>query len=293
MRRKRDTPARHRWYDLSADDYLDRRISVCNALLRNHPLEEEGAIRGISDVSRLSTVQNLSKHREQTPTLQAEVAAVMELVDELERERNEAKQMVDYLTTEVDELESSLREEKAANESMAGYRKTLEESSMRVRVLDEEFHTLPSSLSDVLRIQAALHSQRLELSAEAQKTAEEYGEFQHLREAWQMLHHLARDLWDLTWGDERGCDLERRFLERSGYQLAMSEGRQTKRDASLMSLRQITHGGQAFDITPHIKWGNRPPKILRIHFAFDNQRRRFVLGWLGDHLDNATTKKIT
>ena len=91
---------------------------------------------------------------------------------------------------------------------------------------------------------------------------------------------------------ERGCaNLEKAFVEATGYELAMSESGSTNRDAKLSRMRRIEHDGSEYDISPHIKHGSRAPKMLRIHFAFDEQNKRIVVGYVGEHMDTAGTKR--
>ncbi len=72
----------------------------------------------------------------------------------------------------------------------------------------------------------------------------------------------------------------------------MTEGPNTKKDKKLMDKRKILHGGQEFDITPHVKYGNAEPKLLRIYFAFDEDTKKIVVGHIGKHIPNATTKTM-
>jgi hypothetical protein len=40
-----------------------------------------------------------------------------------------------------------------------------------------------------------------------------------------------------------------------------------------------------------VKYGNRAPKLLRVHYYPDRERRRIVIGHCGDHLENFSTAK--
>jgi hypothetical protein len=59
-----------------------------------------------------------------------------------------------------------------------------------------------------------------------------------------------------------------------------------------MRLRKLQYGDQEYDITPHVKHGNQEPKLVRIHFAFDEAKRKIVVGHIGRHIPNYTTKKM-
>ena len=43
--------------------------------------------------------------------------------------------------------------------------------------------------------------------------------------------------------------------------------------------------------TPHVKWGNEPPRLLRIHFFVDREQKSLVIGHCGDHLDTYGTRR--
>jgi hypothetical protein len=58
-----------------------------------------------------------------------------------------------------------------------------------------------------------------------------------------------------------------------------------------MALRRVRYDGQDVDITPHVKWGNRVPKLLRVHFYVDRQKGKLVIGHCGDHLDTYGTRR--
>ena len=86
--------------------------------------------------------------------------------------------------------------------------------------------------------------------------------------------------------------MERSFKDETGYELAMSEGRNTKRDSKLMKLRILRIDDREYDITPHIKHLTKEPKSVRIYFAFDEDSKKVVVGHIGKHIPNFTTKSM-
>jgi hypothetical protein len=54
----------------------------------------------------------------------------------------------------------------------------------------------------------------------------------------------------------------------------MTEGKQTKKDAKLRDARKVSVDGHEWDMSAHIKYGAKAPKILRVHFALDSDNRR-------------------
>lgn len=66
----------------------------------------------------------------------------------------------------------------------------------------------------------------------------------------------------------------------------------TKRDAELLKQREVTYKGKTYDVTPHLKFGTKPPKLLRLYFQFVEDEKKIIIGHFGDHLDNRTTKSM-
>ena len=113
-----------------------------------------------------------------------------------------------------------------------------------------------------------------------------------MNESWEILIHLATSLFDLKFRTDNPGDLSKRFQEVSGYEYCKTEGGQTKKDSSLSKLRVIEHEGKKYEIWPHVKKGNKAPKMIRVHFAFDEENEKIVVGYVGLHMKNSTTRKI-
>lgn len=136
------------------------------------------------------------------------------------------------------------------------------------------------------------------------------GEFNHLafsEEAWkqvprrkdgarpgralEMLIALNEVLWSILF-EQPGVDVEKAFKERTPFEYAHGEGKQTKRDPGLASQRRFSFEGREWEMWPHIKYGRKKGKLLRIHFAIDNEAKRLIVGYIGEHMDNYTTQKM-
>jgi hypothetical protein len=216
------------------------------------------------------------------------------------------------LITEVSNWQSMAIQYESENTTLnsqnAGLRYRIEEADrVRHRIKDlesqvegmKQLTTLPSSLLDVLGTVAKLFPERIEIAENALKTAKEYADEQsgfwsrpeQLAIAWEMVFGMATRLHDLIFVDE-STSLEDDFGQSfSTFELAMSEGKQTKKDARLMGLRKIAHDGQEIDITMHIKYGNKKPKMLRLHFAIKREGKKLIVGHFGDHMENYSTRK--
>jgi hypothetical protein len=108
---------------------------------------------------------------------------------------------------------------------------------------------------------------------------------------WRCLRAMATELHELLMSDPPVQNADKEFRSRTGFELAWTETKSTKRDNKLMALRRIRYGGQDLDITPHVTWGDRAPKLLRVHFHVDRQNGKLVIGHCGDHLDTYGTRR--
>jgi hypothetical protein len=133
---------------------------------------------------------------------------------------------------------------------------------------------------------------RLVITKNALESAGDYANCLSIQEAWEMLLHLNQTMYQLKFEDDSPKDLEKAFKEKSGYDLALSEGKLTQKDKKLMRLRILIHDGKEYDITPHLKYHNNEPKSVRIYFAFDERARKIIVGHIGRHIPNATTKTL-
>ncbi len=289
-------PVRHRWYDPSEESYQNESAGIVNGLLRNHGLYEAGAVQSIKDVrdlvARARLLQQLEKDgQRKTP----EIEKLLMLLENTEREREEFKQIADESRQMADFCAS---EAQAATEESA--KLAYDNRALKLRLTEADKSNsadysefcpkLPSNLHETVQLAGKVY-QRLAFAESALRSAAEYSDCQCLGEAWEIFHYLHHDLHGLKFG-ERGCaNLEKAFVEATGYELAMSESGSTNRDAKLSRMRRIEHDGSEYDISPHIKHGSRAPKMLRIHFAFDEQEKRIVVGYVGEHMDTAGTKR--
>lgn len=108
-----------------------------------------------------------------------------------------------------------------------------------------------------------------------------------------MAYALAEHLHRLAY-DEYSPNFEAVFNSTvKDFSLALTETGQTRRDSALMAMRRLEWQGQSWDITPHLKYGTRLPRLLRLHFAFDNESRRFIIGHFGEHLDTSSTRRLS
>jgi hypothetical protein len=222
---------------------------------------------------------------EENDRLSKELAGWESTAVQYESENNELKKELSNLKYRVEDAERvrrQMRDRDSQQDGLLG------------------MSTMPQALPDVLRTIASIFPQRLEVAENAYDTAKEYADTmggmwtrpEGLAIAWEMVFAVATRLYELIFELESN-KLEDEFGHSfSSFELALNEGRQTNKDATLMALRQLRHDGQDLDMTPHVKYGNRPPKLLRLHYAVNRESRKLIIGHFGDHLDNWTTRKL-
>ncbi len=240
--------------------------------------------------------------------------AIRSLASEKESATEERKMVWEdneLLVTQAAELESQVGQLEAENrelkQNIGNLRYRAQEGDkIKVELLDLKSQVsginglaeLPVSLKSVLLTIERLFSTHVEVSEQACAAAEDYadehgghwGKKEHVATAWSMVFDVATKLYRLVFTDEVAKFAEQ-FNAQSKFELAMTEGKQTKKDGRLMGLRKIVHDGKEYDITPHVKYGNRAPKLLRLHFAIDSDKKKFVIGHFGGHLENYSSRK--
>jgi hypothetical protein len=208
--------------------------------------------------------------------LSATAAHVEDLQDKVE-ELDEQKRRLEY------KLQAATSSRQAAEEAARG----AERQSRALSTLKR----LPTSVKEVAEIMQQLFPSELVFTSRGLRSTEDRDRGM-VEDAWECLYALATVLHPLLFdAPDRNIDLERVFKEKTGLDLGMSEGRSTKRDKKFMKLRQDVFEGRAIDIVPHVKIGNKEPRLLRIHFFIDDEKKRLVIGHCGGHLDNFSTRR--
>ena len=310
-----DNPKLHRffdreWLESKGQDHAVQLIA--NGLAKNGSGFRGDDLRSLDDVFAMRRKQRVLK-------LAAEAAAATGDAEEAAKQQAAADAEKDYYLDEGAKLEEKLESATAKinaieseNQELRDQQFDLKSRAAESDQLREQLHgltaiqqalptlaTFPKSLSKVIDAVESLFPKTIIFTDEARKSAAAYEkQVPHWRKpegcqvAWEMLTHLA------TTGCEAFFDSsitakDEHFHVTSGYKLALSEGSQTKDDAKLVRLRRIHFDGAEHDISPHIKFGNSKPKLLRVYFATDVGRSRIIVGHCGDHLETAGTKKMS
>ena len=151
---------------------------------------------------------------------------------------------------------------------------------------------LPKNLSEAITLIEAIFPERILFLERAKKSAEEASKIP-VDIAWHCLFEMANTLHELIFAkSEKTIDVESEFENRTRLELAMTEGKQTKRNSELLNLRKIEYRGKERSIVSHVKCGNKEPKLIRIHFFIDHDDTKIVVGHCGNHLKTHSTRLL-
>ncbi|MGD2070049.1 MAG: hypothetical protein PVI57_15355 [Gemmatimonadota bacterium] len=160
-----------------------------------------------------------------------------------------------------------------------------------VSVLQE----LPRTPADALELATLLFPHRLRVTEKAHKVAADASS-DDPGAAWRVLVAMAGELhrlhFDEDAGDRSALEIREAFRERTGFDVAFTESKSTKASDRLRSLRTIEYEGEEVGLLWHVKWGTRPPRLIRAYYHPDPRRKLLVVGWFGDHLETAGTRRM-
>lgn len=167
--------------------------------------------------------------------------------------------------------------------------KLAEQRAEALEVLRVDIPDLPRNLPEVVQLVERLYPDGITFTDDARASAEDAA-FQDPWVSWRLLRALATVLPDLLGQD---VDIPTEFKSRTGFELAFSEGCATKHDARLMRSRTTLLWNRTVYESGHIKYGNKPPKLLRVHFAIETFSAPIIVTHCGDHLKTAGTRRKT
>lgn len=251
----------------SLDDVLartrERRLAELRAKSDGQPSQEWIKLLEDDNAALNDKVKELTKHLE---SLEKEKADLGDKIAHFEYEKECHRQRVTTAETEKRQLQTQLE----AIESLT---------------------RLPESLFDIVNLIERIHAGQNTFTDRAKESARE-SNLNDIHKAWRCLWAMATTLYDLHFGGGViSTDLEQEFKSKTGFELSLREGKQTKEDKRLMALRKDQWKGKEIDITSHVKWGSKEPNLLRVHYCPEQDQQILVVGHCGDHLDTSGTRR--
>ncbi|MBQ6374837.1 MAG: hypothetical protein IJJ45_10175 [Clostridia bacterium] len=228
--------------------------------------------------------------------LERERALSAELAEEKDRLR--AQMIEEYRRGEAFGLQSAEALEAALNDARAEIDR-LKSSNASMQRSFSEFDAMRSAVERVQRIQAMprtnrdvveyfrlIFADRLGFTERGMRTAADCDINPAM--LWECLYHTATALVDLYRDSVR--DVEDRFKAATGWEMAPSEGSQTRKIAGFMEQRRDVYEGREISVEPHVKFPRSSRRTgaayQRLYYAYDPPTGRVVVGYVGDHLEN-------
>lgn len=106
-------------------------------------------------------------------------------------------------------------------------------------------------------------------------------------ELWKVFYYLSTTMRELYMSGSG--DIYKEFKNRTGITIGRGEGANTHKNKKLMKQYETEYHGIKIDIEAHVKCSRN---YQRIHFGFCAEDRKVVVGWCGEHKDNATTQRV-
>ena len=301
------TNRRHRFLDakeiddLGADSAAD---SIVSALTRSDAWRGlQSSVCGIDDIDTRVRERRLAELRS---TDQRSLEEKNEFLELFEDENADQKKRI----RELEEAQESARKDLiSAEEKIASREFDLEQandSANRAREAEKnlrqavqavsELEHWPKSPDGIAQFAGRVFLDRLVMTPKALKSLAA-SSFANSNEGadvlWRCLRAMASELHPMLFEQNEASDgnVAELFTQKTSFELALTETKETKRNKKLMGLRRMDYLGEQVEITPHVKWGNKPPKCLRVHFWVDRNRKQLVIGHCGDHLDTYGTQR--
>lgn len=267
---------------------LRRGIAERQKALQEHE-EHQNAIS--EETEDLSTQLEAERNRRLQSEQDAEAA-----LDLAEQTENELKQrQVEYSELSQKYYSLTMKYHGLNNES-----NTVEGEQLRNMLtaeLPEVFSAGGARLYDsdrkIVELFAELYDDRIVVSDRAWSSLKECVTSPSL--CWKAMMMVCRPLWQ-AYAESEGniTEIFRQNPETlAGFDVALSEGKETRKSPQLMRLRELSVDGKQYSIEPHLKKGNKDDSdSIRIYYAWDGESRKIVLGSIGKHLTNYTSRSI-
>lgn len=257
------------------------RMSDCKEMYRKSRIEELKR--------RIETAKLKSDEKDIT---NAELQEQLQEQDELIRIANEID---NDQRAQIDKLQAQIDEQKQENwklvnkvESIEHIYKTAQDQLDSLNAV-RNIAALPQSPIDIGQYFRTVFQDRLDFTERGLKSLKNCSTKTGI--LWECFYLMATYLPDLY--REGTADIEAAYKEKTSWDLKRGEGKMTRKDKDLMTLRDDTYQGHEIKIEPHVANGNKEsdPDFVRVYFAYDDVSQKIIIGHVGKHLDNYSTRK--
>ena len=192
------------------------------------------------------------------------------------------------LESENDRLRKELAEKQ---EQINGMQNSYQQAKDIAAALEQirDIDTMPTDNKDVIRYFKTVYKDRLDFT--------ERGEASAIKcdikpeKLWITLYTVANQMVDVFRYTQSNLT-ENDVMKATGFDISFREGSMTREQKDYMRLREDTYNRKIISVEPHVKLKSAKGEAAhqRLHFWYDPEMQRIVLGYLGDHLDSAATR---
>lgn len=252
----------------------------------------------VSEILRRRELARLQKEASET----GESAEYIALLEEDNRDQaqkiGEAQQKINQLQDEVNALEGVITQMDDEKRQLNFENESLKLSLSYTGDARGSGNGIPDSVRDVLLNVASqsftlkesllvikkLFPERVEVLESAWKSADDSEIFKERKKAFELLWKLVTDYWD---GISSGKgDAEMRGVFGNAY--AARESEKAEANPRSRQLRTFNYKGNDIVMMSHLRIGVKESvaETLRIHFEWDSNDRKIIIGHCGQHLDH-------
>ena len=258
------------------------RMADCDEMYRQHRIKD---LR-----SKMKAVELLSEEKAST---NAELKEQLNERDELLKYADEELKSQE---TQIGALKDQLSEERQENRKLQGYIHTMDPIYKDSQGQLDALHaircisSIPKTAMDVGMYFTKVFPEKIDFSERGFKSLNACTT--RVETIWECFYQIATHLTDLYRAGS--SDMEEDFKTKTGWTLKRGEGKMTRRDKSLMAQRMDSYDGRTIIIEPHVANGNRENDLnfIRVYFAYDPVSRKIIIGHVGKHLENFSTRSI-
>ena len=234
--------------------------------------EEEKRIQAEDDLEKMKTMLKVIEQNSS------------DLVDAELEKRLQAE---DDLTKVQEELKTIKEENYNLKVEIDSYRPLASKNAELERVCNNRLNnkTYPRTPRDIIQYFEATFTDCIAFSNDVAKSLKDCTI--PLDELWHVIYNLATVMRSL-YIDSNG-DIYKEFKNKTGITIGRGEGANTHQNKKLMQQYATEYHGISVDIEAHVKCSKN---YQRIHFGFSKEDQKVIIGWCGQHKDNATTQRV-
>jgi hypothetical protein len=271
---------------------------------------EEALVRGIVRRARpiafteVTTIDDVEDKQRDARLLELRTAAkgstewtefLEKEVDRLEVEVKSQRQAavhVDELQNQIEDLNGELARLRYQHDQAISRAQEAESIKTALAGRASLFDTLqkfPDSVAEVVDLIALAYPNRIVFTEKGRASAKA-ATLNDPNLAFECLRAMALTLYDLHFGESLPLrEICQKFRNLTGFELAVGESETTKANKKLAAMRKDLYNGESIDISPHVRHGNTPGRLLRVHYCAYPKKKLLVVGHCGDHLDTVRT----